>query len=309
MNSPADPDLDLAIALSLAEADLAGAGSQAASKQAADPTAGDAELARRLQEELNLADPRLAPSPGAFASRPLPSAPSAAPPIDNTRCAGCGGSLIPPRSLFSGFGLAPTSVQYLTAFGRQWHPQCFKCAGCKRPIGDSGRHEGFVVGDSGEPYHQACHRDRFHPRCDVCKGWLPENQGRVSWHAAPFWGTKTCPVHATDGTKRCTSCTRMQPQGTISMTKHTAVSSLHGFTLESPLCFFRNLHFCHQGFHFSVALVQGRSGPSSKMAALCAFPVWARWCLTPQHANLFTTPFCSSMRPWGCPSQRALPSC
>ncbi|KAL8143095.1 hypothetical protein V2J09_016127 [Rumex salicifolius] len=42
---------------------------------------------------------------------------------------------------------------------------------------------------------------------------IPSNgAGLIEYRAHPFWGQKYCPVHDTDGTPRCCSCERMEPQ-------------------------------------------------------------------------------------------------
>lgn len=72
---------------------------------------------------------------------------------------------------------------YVTALGHQWHPDCFRCAACGRPIGK----ESFYAHE-GQPYHTACYHERFSPRCAGCgrpiigtyttameKTWHPEH--------------------------------------------------------------------------------------------------------------------------------------
>lgn len=95
-----------------------------------------------------------------------PVAPAAAPlPVDRSRCAGCGGSLV---SLLS-------RQPYITALGRSWHVQCLLCAGCGRPIAERGGVR--FVERQGRLFHAACHKQRFHPRCDVCGDYVPEQVG------------------------------------------------------------------------------------------------------------------------------------
>ncbi|MCS7037966.1 MAG: hypothetical protein NZP34_00005, partial [Caldilineales bacterium] len=54
----------------------------------------------------------------------------------------------------------PITGAYVTALGRAWHPECFRCAGCGRPIG-----ENSFYTHEGRPYHAACYHERFSPRC------------------------------------------------------------------------------------------------------------------------------------------------
>eukprot|EP00887_Chlorella_sp_A99_P004192 scaffold23.g4192.t1 len=133
-------------------------------------------------------------------------------PVDAGACAGCG------KPLFSLGSLFGARSAYMTALGRSWHPACFRCTYCARAIEGSsgGRHGGparFAVGAAdGLPYHLACHRAAFHPRCAVCADWVPAAaDGSVAWSEVPFWGDRFCPGHAADGTPRCAACTRLRP--------------------------------------------------------------------------------------------------
>ncbi|KAF8064573.1 DA1 [Scenedesmus sp. PABB004] len=110
-------------------------------------------------------------------------------------------------------GLAPAHVR---ALGRQWHPQCFRCAGCGQPLGGAGGGSSeFAVGADQLPYHAACHKELFHGRCVVCGSFLPTRpDGRTEWREHPFWCAKACPVHygGGDGTPACCACGRLQPR-------------------------------------------------------------------------------------------------
>jgi len=83
-------------------------------------------------------------------------------------CAGCGKNV---------------AGEYVQALGAEWHPDCFRCAGCGNTI----RREGFVEHE-GRPYHLACYHVQFSPRCSGCgesivgrytsalgKQWHPEH--------------------------------------------------------------------------------------------------------------------------------------
>ncbi|CAA2983969.1 DA1 isoform X1 [Olea europaea subsp. europaea] len=91
-----------------------------------------------------------------------------------------------------------------------WHPECFRCHACKHPIYD------YEFSMSGSyPYHKACYKDSYHPKCDVCKNFIPTNAaGLIEYRAHPFWSQKYCPSHEHDGTPRCCSCERMEPRDT-----------------------------------------------------------------------------------------------
>lgn len=63
-------------------------------------------------------------------------------------------------------------------------------------------------------YHVECHKQAFHPRCDVCACFMAAGtDGRIRFHRTPFWGLRFCPAHETDGTPRCLACNRMQLHG------------------------------------------------------------------------------------------------
>ncbi|GLT79963.1 hypothetical protein SLA2020_514280 [Shorea laevis] len=100
--------------------------------------------------------------------------------------------------------------RYLSCMGAVWHPECFRCHACNLPITD---HEFSMSGN--RPYHKSCHKERHHPRCDVCKNFIPTNSaGLIEYRAHPFWQQKYCPSHERDGTPRCCSCERMESRDT-----------------------------------------------------------------------------------------------
>eukprot|EP00882_Tetradesmus_deserticola_P008575 GHRQ01009043.1.p1 GENE.GHRQ01009043.1~~GHRQ01009043.1.p1 ORF type:complete len:380 (+),score=110.79 GHRQ01009043.1:620-1759(+) len=117
-----------------------------------------------------------------------------------TQCGGCGKWL----GMTSG---------YVRALDRQWHPQCFRCAGCHQPLTLDGGANTFAVGHDQLPYHEACHKQLFHPVCSVCGQFIPEGpSGHTEWREHPFWRLKQCPSHYADSTVSCCSCGRLQPQ-------------------------------------------------------------------------------------------------
>ncbi|KAJ0247794.1 Protein DA1 [Hirschfeldia incana] len=98
--------------------------------------------------------------------------------------------------------------RYLNCLNALWHPQCFRCYGCSHPISE------YEFSTSGNyPFHKACYREQYHPKCDVCSHFIPTNHaGLIEYRAHPFWIQKYCPSHEYDATPRCCSCERMEPR-------------------------------------------------------------------------------------------------
>jgi len=69
-------------------------------------------------------------------------------------CGGCGRGII---------------GQYIEALGQNWHPECFRCAGCGQPLGE----QRFAVRDD-RPYHPACYEEKFGLRCAACGGLITD---------------------------------------------------------------------------------------------------------------------------------------
>ncbi|KAI7740117.1 hypothetical protein M8C21_023882, partial [Ambrosia artemisiifolia] len=100
--------------------------------------------------------------------------------------------------------------RFLNCMGGLWHPECFRCHTCNLPISD---HE-FSMADNRQ-FHKSCYKEHHHPRCDVCKHFIPTNAaGLIEYRAHPFWLQKYCPSHEIDGTPRCCSCERMEARDT-----------------------------------------------------------------------------------------------
>ncbi|KAL3833414.1 hypothetical protein ACJIZ3_008150 [Penstemon smallii] len=184
-------ELDRAIALSIVDEDDKG-------KKVIDNESQldeDEQLAKALQESLNVESPPPSPPPrppqydsGSFLS-PYPFYY----PSGFRICAGCNSEI--------GHG------RYLNCMGAVWHPECFCCHACNQPISD---YE-FSMSDN-RPFHKSCYKDLHHPKCDVCKNFIPTNAaGLIEYRAHPFWHQKYCPSHENDGTPRCCSCERMEP--------------------------------------------------------------------------------------------------
>lgn len=148
----------------------------------------DEQLAKAIQESLNVESP---PSPPRYDY----------------------GSLFPPYQFFypsricAGCKAEIGHGRFLSCMGATWHPECFRCQACRLPISD---YE-FSMSEN-RPYHKSCYKELHHPKCDVCKNFIPTNAaGLIEYRAHPFWLQKYCPSHEHDGTPRCCSCERMEP--------------------------------------------------------------------------------------------------
>lgn len=147
----------------------------------------DEQLAKAIQESLNVESPPRSGHGGLFS--PYPFFFSASYRI----CAGCNAEI--------GHG------RYLSCMGSVWHPECFRCHACNQPIND---YEFSVSGN--RPFHKSCYKEQHHPKCDVCRKFIPTNPaGLIEYRAHPYWMQKYCPSHERDGTPRCCSCERMEP--------------------------------------------------------------------------------------------------
>lgn len=114
------------------------------------------------------------------------------------------------------------SGNFVTASGKSWHRQCFKCRGCKKPLKDSrfvefgGRAfhqkclkcpgcrkpiDGQYVEYDEMPWHPVCYRKQFSKLCSVCRGPLTKH------HYLDFWGNAYCDTH--DSYSHCSSCSRI----------------------------------------------------------------------------------------------------
>ncbi|KAL4644995.1 protein DA1-related 1-like [Castanea sativa] len=149
----------------------------------------DEQLAKAIQESLFLDSPPH-DNRNIFQPYPFPF------PSGHRICAGCNTEI--------GHG------RFLSCMDAVWHPGCFCCHACNLPIND---HEFSMSGK--RPYHKSCYKEQHHPRCDVCKIFIPTNSaGLIEYRAHPFWMQKYCPSHERDRTPRCCSCERMEPRDT-----------------------------------------------------------------------------------------------
>ncbi|XP_059457334.1 protein DA1-related 2 isoform X2 [Corylus avellana] len=95
---------------------------------------------------------------------------------------------------------------YLGCMGTFFHPDCFCCCACGRPITE---HEFSLSGRN--PYHKSCFKELTHPKCEVCHHFIPTNAaGLIEYRCHPFWSQKYCPSHEHDITARCCSCERLE---------------------------------------------------------------------------------------------------
>ncbi|KAF8692241.1 hypothetical protein HU200_039846 [Digitaria exilis] len=217
-------DIDRAIALSLADED------QNKGKAPIDThydLEEDEQLARALQESLNAESPPrqnvpiedVPPQPYVPAKEP---APHVYPASGFRTCAGCHNPI--------GHG------RFLSCMGSVWHPQCFRCFACNKPISE---YE-FAMHDD-QPYHRSCYKEFFHPKCDVCDNFIPTNRdGLIEYRAHPFWMQKYCPSHEDDGTPRCCSCERMEPKAikyiTLDDGRKLCLECLNSSIMDTPEC-------------------------------------------------------------------------
>ncbi|KAK2994807.1 hypothetical protein RJ640_021039 [Escallonia rubra] len=191
-------DIDRAIALSLSEENSKEKNMVDSDSQLKE----DELLARALQESINAESPpregnRDGTGTGSGTGAGNIYQPIPFPYATGFRiCAGCSAEI--------GHG------RFLSCMGAVWHPDCFRCHACKQPISD---YEYSMSGNCH--FHKACYKEHYHPKCDVCKHFIPTNAaGIIEYRAHPFWAQKYCPFHEHDGTPRCCSCERMEPHDT-----------------------------------------------------------------------------------------------
>jgi len=235
-----DEDMDHAIALSLSEEDQRKGKAidtehhldedeqlaRALQENAGRTLDEDEQLARALQESMNDGPPprRNIPIEDVHSeSAPASSLPPNVFPTSGLRvCAGCKTPI--------GHG------RFLSCMDSVWHPQCFRCHACDRPISE---YEFAVHEDHA--YHRSCYKERFHPKCDVCNSFIPTNKnGLIEYRAHPFWMQKYCPSHENDGTPRCCSCERMEPKHSQYITlddgRRLCLECLHTAIMDTNEC-------------------------------------------------------------------------
>lgn len=135
-------DIDRAIALSLVEENQKVKNLKDHKSQLEE----DEQLARAIEESLNLESPPKHGNDNMY--QPIQYFP-----MGYRICAGCNAEI--------GYG------RYLNCLGAFWHPECFRCRACNLPISD------YEFSTSGNyPFHKACYKESYHPKCDVCKHFV-----------------------------------------------------------------------------------------------------------------------------------------
>lgn len=97
--------------------------------------------------------------------------------------------------------------KHVLALNRQFHPECFLCAGCGLAI------EGTFSpkGDPPSAYHSGCFDELFAPRCILCDGQL-----KGSYRRHPFFSAEAYCTQHEQQLPRCFSCLRYEPLPTPS---------------------------------------------------------------------------------------------
>ena len=109
------------------------------------------------------------------------------------------------------------ALYYISTLGNNYHPECFKCYGCHKPI-DQTKPFAYTTDDLGVKYplHRPCYAQLYGITCVVCKEPIPTNEnGRISYVKHPFFEEELmCPKHTMEKhRRRCTGCHRFEPNG------------------------------------------------------------------------------------------------
>ncbi|GMH03966.1 hypothetical protein Nepgr_005805 [Nepenthes gracilis] len=85
--------------------------------------------------------------------------------------------------IYAGSGSEIGYGRYLSCMEDFWHPDCSRCHKCNEPVVD---HEFSISGD--RPYHTSGYRMSFHPKCDVCNVFIPQNAtGLIEYRTHFLW--------------------------------------------------------------------------------------------------------------------------
>ncbi|GKV29845.1 hypothetical protein SLEP1_g38735 [Rubroshorea leprosula] len=229
-------DIDHAIALSLLEENQ-GRSAIDYSIDNGHQLEDDEQLARAIQESLNFQYPPRPPQYGhGNIYQPVP----VHFPMGFRICAGCNTEI--------GHG------RFLNCLNAYWHPECFRCHSCNLPISD------YEFSMSGNyPFHTFCYKECHHPKCDVCKHFIPTNPaGLIEYRAHPFWIQKYCPSHEHDGTPRCCSCERMEPRDTgfvgLNDGRKLCLECLDSVIMDTSECqsLYREIKAFYEGLNMKV---------------------------------------------------------
>ncbi|XP_031385702.1 protein DA1-related 1-like [Punica granatum] len=185
-------EIDYVMALSLAEEDSRKGESKAREANKQQLTRAqlkeDEQLAWAIQESLYIHSPPPYDQGNAIQISPLPSTSS------DRFCKGCKNQI-------------GQEGQSLRCMGGVWHRDCLKCQACNLLITDK-----VSMSSEDRLFHESCYKEHHHPKCDVCKNFLPRSTGAAEYRAHHFWMQKYCPSHEQDNTPRCCSCERMEPR-------------------------------------------------------------------------------------------------
>jgi hypothetical protein len=99
------------------------------------------------------------------------------------------------------------SGRVLTAMGRQYHENCFKCGACGQSISGGSFVKNSEDPSDTHPYHQECYSQLFSPTCCVCSNSLPQRFLRHSF----FKNFVYCVSHEAPSTRHCFVCSRLEP--------------------------------------------------------------------------------------------------
>jgi hypothetical protein len=102
----------------------------------------------------------------------------------------------------------------LSALGKKFHNDCFRCITCHQLIDPAGAFAFLDTDGDKQPMHRKCYAEIFGIKCCVCEGSIPAGpDGKVSFVKHPFFDSEQmCPRHARNMTRRCTGCHRFEPE-------------------------------------------------------------------------------------------------
>ncbi|KAG7535772.1 Zinc finger LIM-type [Arabidopsis thaliana x Arabidopsis arenosa] len=145
-----------------------------------------------------------------------------------------------PHCICDGCNSAIEYGRSVNALGGNWHPKCFCCLYCTKPIA---MHE---LLNTKERYHIICYKER-HPNCYVCKKKFPSTEEGREYKHHFFWKEKYCPFHEVDGTPKCCSCERLEPWGT----KYVMLTDNRWLCVKCMECAVMDTYEC-QPLHFEI---------------------------------------------------------
>jgi hypothetical protein len=148
----------------------------------------DEALARRLQEEENQTSSTASSAFSSIFGRPVH--PVSAGLSSTNHCTGCKQPI--------------TDYSYLTVGNppTKFHPSCFRCAGCNKPI------EGSYMTKDTDCYHRACFDALFVKSCDLCGATL---RGRYMCHGYFTDVQSYCAEHNSKPLRQCFCCHIKEP--------------------------------------------------------------------------------------------------